>query len=238
MALPLHSYQKKRIIVCCDGTWDNSDNGYDKEKHALIIPSNVTRFIRALSIGDDVLDKISGGNINTKDNSPIFKLAREQVRTPGQYYKVNNQTGEQRKDHQPLENTRERIHSSVHVCLASSMSKGVNDQGKYLTEALTAEKQNTVLNRFLSPRYVLRHGWKLCENDKTNLVAWNNDFADIERDMPLSYWTCADSGEGFPNVMVEDTLGVWEKKLLEIQGPEKSFEGFLSNEQWMSISLM
>lgn len=111
------------------------------------------------------------------------------------------------------------------------MSKGINDQGKYLAEALTAEKQNTVLNRFLGPRHVLRHGWKLCKNDKTNPVDWNNDFADIERDMPLFYWTCADSGEGFLNVMVEDTLGAWEKKLLEIQGPEKRFGDFLPNEQ-------
>ncbi|KAI2639746.1 hypothetical protein GGS26DRAFT_601344 [Hypomontagnella submonticulosa] len=43
---------KKRIIVCCDGTWQNSDNGYVKPTSSkpiptLQIPSNVTRISRA-----------------------------------------------------------------------------------------------------------------------------------------------------------------------------------------------
>lgn len=43
---------KKRIVVCCDGTWQNSDNGYIKPTSsnpipALQIPSNVTRISRA-----------------------------------------------------------------------------------------------------------------------------------------------------------------------------------------------
>ncbi|OTA95825.1 hypothetical protein M434DRAFT_9481 [Hypoxylon sp. CO27-5] len=42
----------KRIIVCCDGTWQNSDNGYVKPTAfnpipTLQIPSNVTRISRA-----------------------------------------------------------------------------------------------------------------------------------------------------------------------------------------------
>ncbi|KAI1331237.1 hypothetical protein F5Y16DRAFT_360964 [Xylariaceae sp. FL0255] len=42
---------RKRIIVCCDGTWQNSDNGYIKAgnhhpKPSLQIPSNVTRISR------------------------------------------------------------------------------------------------------------------------------------------------------------------------------------------------
>ncbi|KAI1406711.1 hypothetical protein F4819DRAFT_493554 [Hypoxylon fuscum] len=43
---------KKRIVVCCDGTWQNSDNGYVKPTSSnpvptLQIPSNVTRISRA-----------------------------------------------------------------------------------------------------------------------------------------------------------------------------------------------
>ncbi|KAI1078385.1 hypothetical protein F5B20DRAFT_571631 [Whalleya microplaca] len=43
---------KKRIILCCDGTWQNSDNGYIKPSAknpvpSLQIPSNVTRISRA-----------------------------------------------------------------------------------------------------------------------------------------------------------------------------------------------
>ncbi|KAI1502663.1 hypothetical protein F5X99DRAFT_407739 [Biscogniauxia marginata] len=42
---------KKRIIVCCDGTWQNADNGYVKPTSSdpiprLQIPSNVTRISR------------------------------------------------------------------------------------------------------------------------------------------------------------------------------------------------
>ncbi|KAI0540875.1 hypothetical protein GGR58DRAFT_520988 [Xylaria digitata] len=42
---------KKRLIVCCDGTWQNSDNGFvksNKKKHRakIQIPSNVTRISR------------------------------------------------------------------------------------------------------------------------------------------------------------------------------------------------
>ncbi|KAI8635092.1 hypothetical protein F5Y19DRAFT_135490 [Xylariaceae sp. FL1651] len=45
------SHMRKRIVVCCDGTWQNSDNGYVKasKKHpvpSLQIPSNVTRISR------------------------------------------------------------------------------------------------------------------------------------------------------------------------------------------------
>ncbi|KAI8963932.1 hypothetical protein F5Y11DRAFT_346006 [Daldinia sp. FL1419] len=47
---------KKRIIVCCDGTWQNSDNGYVKPSSTnpvptLQIPSNVTRISRAFKRG-------------------------------------------------------------------------------------------------------------------------------------------------------------------------------------------
>ncbi|KAI0847950.1 hypothetical protein F5Y00DRAFT_270856 [Daldinia vernicosa] len=43
---------KKRIVICCDGTWQNSDNGYVKPSASkpvptLQIPSNVTRISRA-----------------------------------------------------------------------------------------------------------------------------------------------------------------------------------------------
>ncbi|KAI1098074.1 hypothetical protein F4804DRAFT_350818 [Jackrogersella minutella] len=43
---------KKRIVVCCDGTWQNSDNGYVKPSSShpiptLQVPSNVTRISRA-----------------------------------------------------------------------------------------------------------------------------------------------------------------------------------------------
>ena len=51
--MPGNSY--KRLIVCCDGTWINSDNGFKRNswlpwntEGTLAVPSNVTRICRAL----------------------------------------------------------------------------------------------------------------------------------------------------------------------------------------------
>ncbi|KAI1492474.1 hypothetical protein F5X96DRAFT_677714 [Biscogniauxia mediterranea] len=51
MSEALQPLTKKRIIVCCDGTWQNADNGYMKPTSSnpvpkLQIPSNVTRISR------------------------------------------------------------------------------------------------------------------------------------------------------------------------------------------------
>lgn len=74
----------KRLIVCCDGTWMNSDNGYEKpsllSSHGTLqIPSNVTRISRCfkrrcndgklqiisyesgVGTGSNTLDSITGG---------------------------------------------------------------------------------------------------------------------------------------------------------------------------------
>ncbi|KAH8673769.1 hypothetical protein BX600DRAFT_509003 [Xylariales sp. PMI_506] len=45
---------KKRLLVCCDGTWQNSDNGFVKADSknpipTLQVPSNITRISRAFS---------------------------------------------------------------------------------------------------------------------------------------------------------------------------------------------
>lgn len=78
------SSQGKRIILCLDGTWVNSDDGYQKPtffnpKASLQVPSNVTRLHRALrkigldgrsqiiyyhrgvGTGSSMLDKVAGG---------------------------------------------------------------------------------------------------------------------------------------------------------------------------------
>ncbi|ORY69776.1 uncharacterized protein BCR38DRAFT_502653 [Pseudomassariella vexata] len=54
MTTPLPPNSKKRIIVCCDGTWQNSDNGYVQPNAkqpvpTLQIPSNVTRISRSFA---------------------------------------------------------------------------------------------------------------------------------------------------------------------------------------------
>ncbi|KNA97395.1 hypothetical protein FOXG_02113 [Fusarium oxysporum f. sp. lycopersici 4287] len=74
----------KRLIACCDGTWMDSDNGYEeagllRKEGSLQIPSNVTRISRCfekrcsdgklqvvnyesgVGTGSNVLDSITGG---------------------------------------------------------------------------------------------------------------------------------------------------------------------------------
>ncbi|KAF7552025.1 hypothetical protein G7046_g7540 [Stylonectria norvegica] len=74
----------KRLIICCDGTWMNSDNGYEKpsllkSEGTLQVPSNVTRISRCfkrrctdgklqvisyesgVGTGSNTLDSITGG---------------------------------------------------------------------------------------------------------------------------------------------------------------------------------
>ena len=51
---------KKKIIVCCDGTWLNSENGTQTQNHSIAEPadpmlqqpSNVTRIARCVSKRD------------------------------------------------------------------------------------------------------------------------------------------------------------------------------------------
>ncbi|KID90967.1 peptidoglycan binding domain containing protein [Metarhizium guizhouense ARSEF 977] len=80
--------QKKRLIVCCDGTWMNSDYGFSKsspfsKKGTLQVPSNVTRISRCfkrrcadgtlqiisyesgVGSGSNTLDSITGGAFGT-----------------------------------------------------------------------------------------------------------------------------------------------------------------------------
>ncbi|RAL59466.1 hypothetical protein DID88_006582 [Monilinia fructigena] len=84
------NFQPKRIILCCDGTWMDSDDGFNKptlipykSTGSLQTPSNVTRLSRALrrygrdgthqiiyyhsgvGTGSSMMDTISGGMLGT-----------------------------------------------------------------------------------------------------------------------------------------------------------------------------
>jgi len=63
---------------------------------------------------------------------------------------------------------------------------------------------------FLGNKHVTRHGWKLVKGDK----------GDVDGDgIPEFYWKCQKDGK-FPDVLPEETLGKWERMLLQVQKPE------------------
>lgn len=83
MALP-----RKRLIMCCDGTWMNADSGSEEgpfwnSTHTIQVPSNVTRISRSfkhlcadgrmqiinyesgIGTGSNMLDSVTGGAFGT-----------------------------------------------------------------------------------------------------------------------------------------------------------------------------
>lgn len=116
------------------------------------------------------------GNINTKDNNPIYKISGFRVRTPGQYNRANHITGQETD--QFLTNTRERIHPSVRIRLASKAlgNFGIDDTGSYLADALTSDLTHR-WSELLGEHHTLRPGWKLVKNDEKTPIKWDNDFA-------------------------------------------------------------
>ena len=75
---------RKRLIMCCDGTWMNADSGFEEgpfwnPTHRIQVPSNVTRISRSfkhlcadgrmqiinyesgIGTGSNMLDSVTGG---------------------------------------------------------------------------------------------------------------------------------------------------------------------------------
>jgi hypothetical protein len=136
------------------------------------------------------------------------------VRTPGQYSKADSETGEQLIGY-PLKNTCERIHPSIRIRLASTPNTfGIDDEGPYLAEALTAGN-GPFWSHLIGHKRVHRSGWKLVRNNTNSPLEWKSEF-EYETAPPLFYWK--KEGDTM-DYMVEDLLGKYELALLEIHMP-------------------
>ncbi|KAK8089452.1 hypothetical protein PG997_004413 [Apiospora hydei] len=123
-------------------------------------------------------------------------------RTPGRYKKINPDTGKITKTF--LEDTNERIHSSVRVRIAcAGLSPG--DKGEWKCPSLLA---------YWRPRKVMAdfHDPTATEEDASS------------GDSPRWVWEYAGTEAGAPAVrtMVEENLGPYEKHLLKISGGKPS----------------
>jgi len=167
----------------------------------------------------------SCGLIDTSNNSWFYKIAgTHHVRTPGQYFAVNGETGRAVHDPphskfpRPLENTQERIHSSVRTRLLRG--PGINDKGRYLAEALTP-------HRWHNWNGPARHGWTCetiqSEEDIELAAESQRSFPNEERAQFLWRSTGKNANRGrlldeestikYPKVLIEDVLGYYEKML-------------------------
>jgi len=170
--------------------------------------------------------KWSSGLINTSNFLWLYKIAgTHHVRSPGQYFVVDGETGRAVHDPpnsnflKPLENTQERIHSSVRIRLARN-GPGINDKGTYIAEALTPHWWRDWFGR-------KRHGWtcgRIKSDDDAELAAeLQKDFP--YEDKPQFLWRSSgtsskkghllaeEAGDKWPKVLIEDVLGHYEKML-------------------------
>lgn len=167
----------------------------------------------------------SSGLIDTSHNLWVYKITgTHHVRTPGQCFAVNGETGAivndppNSKFPKPLEDTQERIHSSVRIRLARG--PGINDKGRYNAEALTPHRWHDWNGH-------PRHGWT-CERIKSDedikLAAeaqksfpnedkaqflWRSSSAVTARGMLLA----EEAQDKCPKALIEDALGYYEKML-------------------------
>ncbi|KAK8056652.1 hypothetical protein PG993_001879 [Apiospora rasikravindrae] len=132
----------------------------------------------------------------------LYKLLLTTPRTPGRYKKINPDTGKATRTF--LEDTNERIHSSVRVRIAcEGLSPG--DKGHWKCPSLLA---------YWRPRKVLAnfHDPTATEEDASS------------GDSPRWVWEYAGTDSSAPMVrtMVEENLGPYEKHLLQISGGKPS----------------
>lgn len=169
----------------------------------------------------------SSGLIDTSNFLWVYEVAgTHHVRTPGQYFVVDGETGAPVHDPphsrflKPLENTQERIHSSVRIRLARN-GPGINDKGMYSAEALTPHRWRDWNGR-------KRHGWtcERVESDEDIEAAadaqksfpheekakflWRSSNADETKGELLA----EETQEKWPEVLLEDVLGYYEKMLM------------------------
>ncbi|KAB5517422.1 hypothetical protein GE09DRAFT_1045118 [Coniochaeta sp. 2T2.1] len=142
-----------------------------------------------------------------KAGSFLYTLAGYDLRTPGTYKKIDLSTGS--SSHAFLEDTNERIHSSVRVRLAAG-GLGLNDSGVWDCPALKGKWAPKRTDRtFFDPIPRTRKTWEqqrpLSGGDKDGQGGrWVWEWVGGERDAPAE------------RMLVEEPLGPYERQLLRL----------------------
>ncbi|KAG5916264.1 hypothetical protein E4U42_007732 [Claviceps africana] len=133
----------------------------------------------------------------------LYSLSGDTIRTPGMYRQVDPKTAQTKENF--LQDTNERIHSSVRVRLACQ-GLGLNDRGIWTCAALADWKLKRVVF-------------------ETDAETWYKDYRphDYDRDRPHRdgwMWRYVGAERNAPSqrVMMEEPLGPYERYLLKLTG--------------------
>jgi hypothetical protein len=182
-----------------------------------------------------------------KAGSFFYNLAGFNLRTPGLYKKINVETGV--PSNAFLEDTNERIHSSVRVRLATG-GLGLNDSGVWQAPALKGKWRPKRTNKdYFDPIPKTRRTWEqIAEVKAHNVAADPEGKGDSAHQINLME-TAADqqrplTGDGDNNerwvweycgpekdapadrVLVEEPLGPYERQLLRLSGGKPNIYDF------------
>jgi hypothetical protein len=182
-----------------------------------------------------------------KASSVFYTLAGYNLRTPGLYKKINIETG--LPSNAFLEDTNERIHSSVRVRLATG-GLGLNDSGVWQAPALKGRWRPRRTNKdYIDPIPKTRKTWEQIKEVKSHDVSADPEghgdpalqveimetAADQQR--PLSgsgdnqerwVWEYCGSEKEAPakRVLVEAPLGPYERQLLRLSSGKPNIYDF------------
>ena len=151
-----------------------------------------------------------------KKSGALYRLSGSTARTPGLYRQTDPKTGLDKREY--LQDTNERIHSSVRIRLACK-GLDLNDQGVWTCPSLTGKWRLERTSKTYSDPVPAHPRWEPKGHD--------TDFVEHPQESETGRWVWKYTGSdwnGPPNqkqrIMVEEPLGPYERYLLQLAGGE------------------
>ncbi|KAK0711137.1 hypothetical protein B0H67DRAFT_493268 [Lasiosphaeris hirsuta] len=166
----------------------------------------------------------------------MFKVSGYNLRTPGRYKKVDPDTGFPTRAF--LEDTNERIHSSVRVRLALK-GLGLNDKHAWTAPALKGSwRLRKTTEGFTDAIPEFQTTWEHTGEAASAAIARDTmgEGADSKRGYRWVWEYCGAEADAPPQrLMVEEPLGPYERQLLRLSGGRPNvyeFAGHFNMEDW------
>lgn len=146
-----------------------------------------------------------------KASGLVYSISGEAIRTPGMYKQVDPKTAQRKEKF--LQDTNERVHSSVRVRLACE-GLGLNDEAVWACAALSDWRlKRAVFELDEESKHRDYRSYDLYR-DRTSRDGWIWKYAGVERNAPSQ------------RIMMEEPLGPYERYLLDLTGGEPNVFAF------------